>query len=440
MTDYFYNAQASGSNNGSSKTDAYTSIATALAALTSNGDRLFIADASTENLGATLTWTPTVDCSLLVIDFATDLLSDMYAAGGYIGSSSAFRSIAFAGNTRLYTRGLCLRGEGTGSTQFSIGQSTGGADHQHDNFTALLGTGGAQMLRIGTSNAIASSAVRFKNLKLRIGNAAQRIEGYGAKLEVDGLDFTSDSGTSLNGVYSAVKAGAAAEISNYNVSRFTTACSLVAADSICSPGMIRFNNGTHVSGLTIRAATTPATLASSEVWVNDSSENDVHTRAQYHNAYGYMATTLVRYADGNISGNVGWRVITSAECNAQNPFYTPWIDWPNDATSAITPYIEVARDFSATPFTDAQIWLEVQAKTTSGSTILTTYTDRVALLGTPADQASSGLSWAGLNSPNNKMQLAISSITPAEVGAIRYRVGVAIASENFIFIDPQLRT
>lgn len=439
MTDFFYNAQASGLNDGS-ESDPFSSIATALAALTTDGDRLFLANASQENLGVTLTWTPTVDCSLLVIDFSTGLPSDMYAAGGYIGSNSAFRNILFAGNTRLYTRGLCFRGEGTGNAQFTLGQSTGGADHQHDNFTALLGTGSAQMLRVGTSNALAAAAVRFKNLKLRIGNAAQRVEGFGAKLEVDGLDFTSDSGTSLNGVYSAVRAGASAEISNYNVSRFTTACSLVAADSICSPGTVRFNNGTHVNGLVVRAATSPATLASSEVWANDSSVSDVHINAQYQNAYGYMATSNVRYADGNISGNVGWRVITSAECNDKNPFYTPWMDWLNDATSAITPYIEIARDFSATPFTDAQIWLEVQAKTTSGSNILTTYTDRVALLGTPENQASSSLSWTGLNSTNNKMKLEIGSITPAEVGAIRYRVGIAIASESYIYIDPQLRT
>jgi hypothetical protein len=59
-----------------------------------------------------------------------------------------------------------------------------------------------------------------------------------------------------------------------------------------------------------------------------------------------------------------------------NPFVTPWVDWYNTGTSAITPFFEILRDGSTTAFTDQEVWAEFSEKDVSGFTLATLSRDR----------------------------------------------------------------
>ena len=180
--------------------------------------------------------------------------------------------------------------------------------------------------------------------------------------------------------------------------------------------------------------------------LRDCSSGDTHGLYAFSNPLGSLSIDSGIYFTSGAAGK-SWKIVTtSAACRAQ-PFVTQWIDLYWDGTSAITPYIEILRDGSSTAFTDAEVWIEIAAKTTSGYTTATFSNDRQTinsyLAGTTgSDQADgAGLgSWTGEGGTAKSMKLQLgSSITPAEIGSLTARIYVAKASTT-LYVDPQIRT
>jgi hypothetical protein len=108
----------------------------------------------------------------------------------------------------------------------------------------------------------------------------------------------------------------------------------------------------------------------------------------------------------------------------------------------MTPYFDILNSGSSTAYKDNEVWAEFCAKTTSGYTLGTFYTDRMAILGTPADQATSSLGsgdWTGEGGTSwfGKVDSG-SAFTPAEAGEIMGRIRVAAASAT-VYIDPVIK-
>ena len=104
-------------------------------------------------------------------------------------------------------------------------------------------------------------------------------------------------------------------------------------------------------------------------------------------------------------------------------------------TTAITPYVEVLRDGSATAFQNDDFAADVIYP---GGLA----TDAMAVLGAPSNQdtssktesdwtGDSGTAWCG------KLDSG-AAITPTSVGAMRLRVRAMVPSET-LYVDPQIR-
>jgi hypothetical protein len=188
------------------------------------------------------------------------------------------------------------------------------------------------------------------------------------------------------------------------------------------------------------ATQTHLNRSSAECYVFDCASGDTHGLFGYANTMGSVVSdTGIFFTSGAAAQS--WKIVTTANCSFYTPFETPWFGYYNTVTTSITPYVEILRDGSTTAYQDDEVWLDVMAKTTSGSTQSSLTTDRMTLLGTPANHAAgAGLgSWTGESGTAWSGKLVMASLTPAEAGHIQARIVVGEPSVT-VYVDPQIRT
>jgi hypothetical protein len=208
---------------------------------------------------------------------------------------------------------------------------------------------------------------------------------------------------------------------------------------------VRFIGCKLGAGVVIQsAAATVTTRAAGIVEAYDCNSGDNHYAYYHGTAYGETTAVTSIYATaGATTGGTGisYKVVTASTASYYNPYVGPWIAKPNTGTSAVTATFEVLRDASATAYQNDEIWGEWQYKGTASSVLLTTVNDRMAVLGTAANQDTGALAagdWTGENATAWFGKLSSGSITPAEIGPIYGRVVVGEPSLT-MYYDPQLR-
>jgi hypothetical protein len=182
-------------------------------------------------------------------------------------------------------------------------------------------------------------------------------------------------------------------------------------------------------------------MSNGETFIMDCSSGDTHGLFGYYNGQGALTSDTGIYVTSG-AAQQSWKIVTTSNNSIERPFTSPWISYWNTATSSVTPYFDILNSGSSTAYKDNEVWAEFCAKTTSGYTLGTFYTDRMAILGTPADQATSSLGsgdWTGEGGTSwfGKIDSG-SSFTPAEAGEIMGRVRVAAASAT-VYIDPVIK-
>lgn len=165
------------------------------------------------------------------------------------------------------------------------------------------------------------------------------------------------------------------------------------------------------------------------------------------------STSITRDSGAAVEGtSVSWIVQTHAtDTSEDRVFYTPWIYGTIASTGTKTFSIAVARNYSATPFTDAQVWMEVESMETASSPKSTLRSDHrggtgssnANILSSANNQTADATStWNNLNATNNKMTLAVTGVSVQQAGLFRARVCVGIAGLVFdtdeLVIDPKV--
>jgi hypothetical protein len=198
-------------------------------------------------------------------------------------------------------------------------------------------------------------------------------------------------------------------------------------------------------------ATIQATLsndAAGEVYGYDCTSNSASNLGFPFFHYNYRGNTVAQNtayitADGASYDATGDRyslTCTSVNGTYDKPYFTPWMAVYNAALTAVTPWLEIARDGSATAYNDDQVWSEWVVKTTASSCIGTLYTDRKALLQTAQAQAAGvGTSaWTGLSGTANSMKCdSGAAVTPAVAGNVLSRL--ALTGTAAVYLDPYMR-
>jgi hypothetical protein len=214
--------------------------------------------------------------------------------------------------------------------------------------------------------------------------------------------------------------------------------------------LFEFDRCSFASGAVILASqVSNPTQASAAVFASDCIFGSTVVGLAFYNAIGQaVSVTGTRFTSG--AAGVSWEVATTSNAGRANVFETPWVDWYNAGTSAITPYIECLRnDGTATAYSDQQVWAEFSFKNTSSSPLASGYvSDRDGLVdfaqGTNSSAQAAGAgtgSWtiASSNSPASFKCDSGGSITPTQAGYIRGRIVVAQPSIT-VYVDPQIRT
>lgn len=446
MATYF--VSGSGSNTAPYDTwaKAATSLATVLAAATTDGDIIAIdvADVPTtdKESSATLSYGFSANVSLIssTNSGTATITPSAMGASMWLGSSTVSRIISLSSTgKRVYTYGITLRNAAT--TNAAIGFSGDGSQWRHEDLYIWQGTTNATpAVTIAAQDQ--NIHAELINPTFRFGSTGHRL-AIAARVKIVGGSVSSSGSAPANGLIQITgtdPGGASVEWIGGDLSHVGSNALVASSAVIASTArFIGCKLGTAYTMLTA----SETTAAGTEVYALDCSTGDTHGLFEYHNAQGSLITDTGIYVTAGAAGR-SWKIVTTANVNYGNPFVSPWIPMYHDGTTSITPRLEILRDGSTTAYTDAQVWSEWLAKTTSGTVLPTRYSDRQGLADFAAGTAGaaqangaglgswtgeSGTAWSGKLEPT-------SAFTPSEAGDIAARVCVAAASAT-VYVNPE---
>lgn len=428
---------------GADNTDwaqAYQTLLGATAAAGS-GDQVLVHYTHQETSAANVTWTLAANVNIHVVDKDSSEVPAIMGTGGWVGGdSNFFHTLASATNTAHHVSGLTFRTGGASDRDQTYGAADGCQWDLEDCYFWIGNTHASTNLIFGDDN----SEVVFSLTRptFRFGATTQFID-VRARMEIE-----SGSISSAGSVPATIfNPGGAGDLRKFDLQvtgadlSHAGSGNLVADTSANSTGRAWFRRcklGTSY----VMLSTSQTTNSGIEVYVYDSASGDSHIHIGHQNALGSTVVDTGIYVTADAEA-LSWKITTTANCSLSKPYCSPWIRKYNlDVSTAIQPWFEVVRDGSATAYDDDEAWGVFAYKGTSGSTQATIVDDRMAVLGTPAAQATGtgtgnwtgegGTAWSG------KLQ-APSSFTPAEIGDLRARVCLGVASST-LYVSPRIRT
>jgi len=443
MATYYLNSGAGGAATGADWTNAFLTYTAALAAATASGDIIKVHKTHTEELAADTVYTHQNHISVICVDKDNSDALDTMGDAAWIGNSTTNRSVTMIGAFRVFLYGITLRTAGTTADSIVLAASDG-AHFVYESCYLWHGNTGAS-LRTTNVNDI-QSFVHLKNTSIRF-NAATVTFIIGGRALLEGclLVATGTAPTSLFNFSVTDPGGGLLDCIGCDFSYLGS--NNLVGDSATQAGTARFSQCKLGASYVMLATQTHLNRSSAEVYVFDCASGDTHGLFGYANAMGSVVSDTGIYFTASAAAQ-SWKVVTTANCSFYTPFETPWFGYYNTGTSAITPYVEIARDVSATAYQNDEVWIDVLAKTTTTSTQSTLYTGRMDLLGSPVniDTGAGTGSWSpGSGSPDWSGKLVLgtpgsaSSITPAEAGRLSFRVVVGEPSTT-VYADPQGRS
>jgi len=421
------------------KAKAAKTLAAAIAAMTAAGDVILVDHTHTGDnaLASDTSYILNYSCAIIAIDFSTDALAEM-GTSAWIGHSSSNRWVRFtgAGNATHFLRGLTLRETGGDNIEVNYGADSHMAVEAC--YFWLGGSYASSVIRLGAGSTTPATTTIARNCTFRFDDVDGRIE-VGGIVKMFGCSLAAES-VAITALLDLSGVGGALYAEGCDFSDMGSGYLIDALNALSlSVTLVNCKLGSGFVPLASQTGFAP------ELYLYNCNAGDVHYFFGHYDPLGScVAYTSIHANDGPTydgATEFAWRIDTTARATLYNPYISPWVSTYHDGTSAITPRLEILRDGSSTAFDDDEVWGEFSYQGTSGYPISTIVNDRVTLLGTPAAQATgmgtgswtgeSGTAWSGKLAP-------ASSITPAEIGELRARVCVGLASAT-VYVDPQIR-
>ena len=437
-TVYIYSG-ATGAANGTSWTDAYTTISAALTGgLTASDTGLLASDHSeTGTTALTLNFPTTPGLRLVSVNRTSGLAE----VGAVIARGAG--SVAITINNSVYGYGIDFQGATNNSASAYIQHhnSTSNGCHQSwESCTFNTRTASASAnYQTGLSSSLSDDLFfEYINCTWRWNATGQTWTHHCGRVEIYGMALAGT--VSPTTLFTANGTGGMVEVSASDLTGLSW--STLVSGSL-NPFTYEFTGCKLNSGITALSSSA-STNGGTQVWLSDCASGDTHLDYGYYNALGSVTRSTATYLTAGVAG-VSWLISTTAAVTRANPFKTPWIDRYYDLTSAVTPYFEVLRNNgTAAAYTDAEVFGEFEAKVTSASTAATFYSDRASPESSGSAQAA-GVgtgSWTitGSFSPYSFKVDTGASLTPAETGYLRGRLCVGVASVGALHLAPSVLT
>lgn len=428
MPVYVYSG-AAGANDGTSWTDAYTSIAstTGVAA----GTEIWVASDHSELGSSNTTWnwsngTPANPVKILSIDRSDDSL----AAGAAIGTTSGNANLRIEGS--IWCSGLDIRCHFVGTLGAN---STSRQIFNNCTFTNILDNAAAAWGVGGSSLGPTFHCFRDCTF-VQTAQSAWRPPGfaYGGWIEFHSCIFTPPA--------SSPKLFECSHLNNRVILRD---CDVSAFDTIMSLGKTGYF---HMSRCKIKSA---ATVLSGTIphpnglLVMEGCDDGTITVPPvgpqfWQSYYGVTKADLTRYRtggadDGENANEHSWEMVANANAlELYNPLESPPIvRWVEAGAQTLTVYVA-----SGVTLQDDEFWVEVSSPGEGGSpTAQGTFTStRLAPRGTPANlDADAASTWNG-SDVGTKQKIDV-AITPAIAGPVTIRCYLAKPSTT-VYVDPKI--
>lgn len=439
-----------GSNgDGLSWANAKTTFAAGLAAANATGDIVLVAHTHTGDnaLAADTVFSAAAnDVRVITVDKDNADTPTPMGTSAWIGHSSTNIGIALgaASNSRLYVYGLTLRLAGSSSSdQIGLSALASNTSTIFDNCYFWDGSGNSSAhIYLGTTSPASRRRqhVRCINSTFRLSHTTQRIilsssaELIGCNLSTDGVAST---GIFASGINDSLR-GENLYVEGCDLSAAGSGASLLSdSTNKCKATLVNCKLPTSF----VMVAGTLLNQSYPDITLYNCASGDTHYFIGHADAMGSTECIATIYPTTNTTGDVSWKITSTANASWATPYYTPWFDVYHSGTSAITPEIEILRDGSTTAYTNAEVWGDFSFQSNTGSPLSTIKSSRSEPLasGTSLTDGIGSGSWTNPPGTNKSSKIvAPSATTPAETGHLRARVCVGVASQT-LYVDPTIR-
>jgi hypothetical protein len=466
MTIYYVDSTATGLNNGTSWTNAYTNIVTALAAAVSGSDIIKVSDLH-QNISVASTINFTKSVAIISVDKNTNIPKPQTQLKETFTNGSGTLTVRTNGSAiQIFMYGVTIRSGGFGTSLYHLYLGPVAVDEEVQGAYWFLDSCIINNTYYGTNSSpsqisIAGSARQggrfvLKNCAFAFNKATTYIHIGAALSEFIACAIVkSDSSyvptTCIN--YYNQYYGAKSTFESCDFSRaIGTIIGIGPGTSSYSCRDITLNNCKIAINLAYTSFFPYRTTAhhgkGNQVYLYNCNNTSLMYGIENHDSYGALKSVdqmaddcgYIRYNEiGTFyegTNKLGWGVIIKETTTYLYNFVTPWINlyYKKDG-NPITPYIEIISQDSTVP-TNAEIWIEF-CYISNKPTIISS---RAPLLSTP-ELLPDGIgtaSWLGDGPTAWSGKLVCpTQITPLQDGYLCARVFFALPGKYFI--DPQIR-
>lgn len=445
MAEFYLKSSATGSANGSSWANAFTTLASAIVAM-SAGDTLYISPTHDETTASAVTYTfpGTVASPNQVLCVQENTPPTTVTTGAIIKTTQGANGRNMTIRGSVYVQGVEFApswnapnafyaslnlADAVGNRQIYKNCVLNSNNHNHSSSRITIAS-------IGNSSG--GSVVRLDDCTIRTypGTSAGGVEITGEVL-INGGEYENANSALFIARNSSTR-GVRLQVRGMSMTSAGASSALLDITQM-SPGQsYDFINCSVGSGVAFTTGTQANPGGRARFYSVDSAGSVI--RSEEYTMYGSSRLDTAVYLTGGATDGTtphSMRLATNSNANEENPYRSQLIAiWNETVDSPITVSMEFLQDAAANANNSA-LWIDVFAMTTAGSTTTTRYsTRRATILTTPSALTTSAASWVQSMSQPKPQKCSV-TLTPRKKGFIY--VEAFLGSQNaIVYANPAI--
>jgi hypothetical protein len=444
---YYVRSGAAGTGDGSSWTNAYTTLTLALASGKVAGDVFYISEDHAESSATALTFTSpgtsVSPCKFICVNHSGSVppvSADLRTTGSIATTGNAGIAInsSATGGASIFYGLVIAAGNSSGSPVINMPSTPNSCSYKYINCTIKIVSTGAGTISIGNSGAAAGDYVEFENTTVSFAGTGQGFVISGTFRWRNTL--TALAGTIPTALFQFTAGrGGSIDISDVDLSGAGSGKTLISSTAGAASVWVRLMDCKLNASVTMVSASAAIGSVSTDLIRCGSTGVNYKVHRDRYTGTLDDETTITR-SGGATDGTtpISWKIVTMANASFNLPFEAiPTAIW-NDSTSNVTATIYGTINSGTLPNND-EIFIDVEylgsSSTPQGSIATSAKADLIAVAAAVSSDASS---WNGGGSGAGWSPFKLTAtFTPAQKGPINIIVKAGKASTTY-YVDPMV--